>query len=202
MARPREYDDALRVRLIETAARLLAEEGPHALSTRRIAAESDTSTTAIYSLIGSKEGLVREMYREGFGRLAAKFEHVAETDDPVEDLAELGRAYHEMALENPELYTVMFDCPIPEFEVNDEDRDVSYATLRRLIDAVQRCIDAGLFVGDAWDLSLVMWAMSHGFAKLSHTGFMGDADESRRRLQIAMEAMHRSLVADAASVRS
>ena len=59
MARPREYDDDLRVQLIETAARLLADEGPHAVTTRRVATEVGTSTTAIYSLLGSKAELFR-----------------------------------------------------------------------------------------------------------------------------------------------
>ena len=60
MPRPREYDDQLRLRLIEEAARLLADEGPAAVTTRRVATAVGTSTTAIYSLIrniGSSIGI-------------------------------------------------------------------------------------------------------------------------------------------------
>ena len=35
--RPKQYDDGLADRIIDAAGRLLLEEGPHALSTRRVA---------------------------------------------------------------------------------------------------------------------------------------------------------------------
>jgi AcrR family transcriptional regulator len=104
--RPRTHDDELRVSLVETAARLLADEGPHALSTRRVAREVGTSTTAIYSLLGSKNELLRAMYLEGFGRLAAAQDAVVRTDDPVNDLCALGRAYFDNGVANPYLYEV------------------------------------------------------------------------------------------------
>ncbi len=91
MPRPREYSDDLRQQLLDTAARLLATEGPQALSTRRVAAEVGTSTTAIYSLIGSKEELVRQLYLEGFRRLDDHQRAVRLTDDPLADLLSLGR---------------------------------------------------------------------------------------------------------------
>jgi len=81
--RPREYSDDLRQQLLDTAARLLATEGPQALSTRRVAADVGTSTTAIYSLIGSKEELVRQLFLEGFRRLDEHQRAVPLTDDPL-----------------------------------------------------------------------------------------------------------------------
>src|SRR4051794_28582838 len=111
MPRPREYDDELRVRLLEAAARLLHEEGPHAITTRRVAAAVGTSTTAIYSLIGPKDELIRAMHHEGFSRLAAHLARVPRTDDARGDLQRLGQAYQDMAVESPHLYNVMFSCP-------------------------------------------------------------------------------------------
>src|SRR5262245_29322108 len=108
MARPKEYDDDLRTRLLDAASRVLAAEGPAAVSIRRVASEVGTSTTAIYSLIGSKEELVRQMYLEGFRRFAQHLDGVPEHPDPLEHLAALGDAYLENAIENPSLYLVMF----------------------------------------------------------------------------------------------
>jgi AcrR family transcriptional regulator len=187
--RPREYDDDLRVRLIEAAARLLGEEGPHHVTTRRVAADVGTSTTAIYSLIGSKDELFRAIFREGFQRLADHLDTVVATDDPIEDLRRLGDAYHDNAIENPHLYRVMFDCPIPEFSITEEDAEFSLSTLQVLIDGVQRCIDAGFFDGDAEHLALELWALNHGITSLAVSGVLGIPERARTMLDHASRAM-------------
>src|SRR2546423_3555500 len=97
-----------RAALIDTAARLIATEGPAALTLRRIADEAGTSTMAIYTHFGGMPELRRAVRREGFARLAASLARVDETEDPVADLAMLGAAYYETALSNPDLYRVMF----------------------------------------------------------------------------------------------
>ena len=63
------HGDTLRVALLDAAGALLHAEGPQALTTRRLADAVGTSTQAIYTLFGGKEGIVRAMYREGFDRL-------------------------------------------------------------------------------------------------------------------------------------
>jgi len=187
--RPREYDDDLRVGLIDAAARLLGAEGPHHVTTRRVAADVGTSTSAIYSLIGSKDELFRAIYREGFQRLADHLATVTRTDDPLADVRHLGRAYHDNAIENPHLYRVMFDCPIPEFNLSDDDATFALSTLQVLIDGVQRCIDAGLLVGGAEQLAVELWAMNHGITSLAISGQLGIADQARTMLEHATEAM-------------
>jgi len=195
MARPREYDDDLRVQLIETAARLLADEGPHAVTTRRVATEVGTSTTAIYSLLGSKEELFRAMYREGFERLSDHLAAAPRSDDALQDLQNLGAEYHAMGMESPQLYRVMFDCPIPEFVIDDEDVEFSMGTLQVLIDAVQRCVDDGHFVGDARDLALELWSMNHGVTSLAIAGMLGSPEAARERLAHLSAAVYRGMLA-------
>src|SRR5882757_8642830 len=105
---PRQPDPNLRAQLVEAAARVLAEQGPAALSTRRIATEVGTSTMAVYTYFGSMADLVRAVVKEGFARLAKHLDQVATTDDPLADLSNLGQAYRQNAIDNPHLYTVMF----------------------------------------------------------------------------------------------
>jgi AcrR family transcriptional regulator len=194
MPRPREYDDDLRVRLIETAAQLLADEGPHAVTTRRVAAEVGTSTTAIYSLLGSKEELFRAMYREGFQRLSDHLAAAPRSDDAVEDLRRLGTEYHAMGMESPQLYRVMFDCPIPEFAIDDEDVTFSLGTLQVLIDAVRRCVDEGHFAGDPRELALELWSMSHGITSLAIAGMLGSPEAAQERLDHLSAAVYRGML--------
>lgn len=189
MARPKTYDDALRLQLIEAAAALLAREGPHALSTRRVAKEVGTSTTAIYSLLGSKEELLRAMYLEGFERLAEALARVPRTDDALADLAALGRAYFQNAIANPNLYRVMFGNPVAEFCPSAEDAAFARSTLQLLIDAVQRAIDEGLLGGDATELGVELWALTHGVADLAINGMLGSLGDAEQHLAALSTAM-------------
>src|ERR1700733_13667670 len=105
---PRQADPELKANLIETAARLLAEEGPKALSTRRLAATVGSSTMAVYTHFGGMDDLVHAMVLEGFERLNLRMNEVARTDDAVSDVAALGAAYRANAQEHRHLYSVMF----------------------------------------------------------------------------------------------
>jgi AcrR family transcriptional regulator len=189
--RPREYDDHLRVRLVEEAARLLAEEGPGALTTRRVAAAVGTSTTAIYSLIGSKEDLIQAVCEEGFSRLAAHLATVGRTDDPLADLRRLAGAYFDMAIESPALYRIMFGQASSEItaEITAERQWPGLETLATLVDAVQRAVDAGLLRGDPFALALQTWALGHGVASLALTGMLGPAEQARTVLDGAGAAL-------------
>lgn len=173
MARPKIYDDDLRVRLVDIAARVLAEEGPHAVNLRAIAAEAGTSTTAIYSLFGGKADLFRELYLEGFRRLATRLADVPAGGDPLTRISRVGEAYIRSALASPHLYNVMFGPPLAEFCASPEDAVFALGTLQVLIDAVQSAIDAGMLAGDADRIATILWAGNHGVASLGIAGMLG-----------------------------
>jgi len=196
VARPRTHDDALRGRLIDTAARVLAEDGPHAVTTRRIAQEVGTSTTAIYTLLGSKTEMFRAMYLEGFSRLAVRQNGVPITDDAVADLSELGRAYFENGLANPHLYDVMFHRPVRDFTPEPGDVEFAVSTLQDVVDTVQRAVDQGVMRGDARDIATEVWAVVHGVTSLTIAGML-DHDTAPARLDHLMQMTTRGYCSEA-----
>src|SRR5579885_3165376 len=104
----------LATRLVDEAGRLLAREGAGALTLRRLATASGTSTMAVYTLFGDKQGLFTAMYRAGFERLGRALRSAASAyDDPLESLVALGHAYRAAALANPHLYDLMFGAAVP-----------------------------------------------------------------------------------------
>jgi len=171
--------DDLRVALLDAAGHLLRAEGPHALSTRRLAAAVGTSTQAIYTLFGGKDGIVRAMYREGFARLDAHMRAVAQTDDPLLDLYYLGLAYREAAHASPHLYDVMFGRPVAEFECDDDDRAAARVTHEALRTAVVRAIDRGWVHGDSHRIAVHLWVTTHGFISLELAGYLDVAADDR-----------------------
>lgn len=103
MARPVVHDDALRRRLLDTAASLIARDGAAFVSLRGLAAAAGTSTTAVYSLFGGKAELLSAVLDDGFASFAASQKAAA-----AGGLEALGRAYRAWALEHPALYGLMF----------------------------------------------------------------------------------------------
>ncbi|WP_439901621.1 TetR/AcrR family transcriptional regulator, partial [Microbacterium azadirachtae] len=58
MARPVTHDANLRSRLIEVASAMIDRDGPERFSVREVAQAADTSTSAVYTLFGSKADLI------------------------------------------------------------------------------------------------------------------------------------------------
>jgi AcrR family transcriptional regulator len=171
---PRQADPDLGATLMETAARLLAEEGPNALSTRRLAAAAGTSTMAVYTHFGGMDDLVRGMVHEGFRRLNARMVEVVQTADPVADVAAMGIAYHDNALENRHLYSVMFGgSTLGGFALNEEDRQYGRYVMEPVVRAVARCMDVGRFrPGDPQAVANQMWIALHGLVTLELGGYL------------------------------
>ena len=167
--------------VVEAAVRLLAEEGPHGLSLRRVAAEAGGSTQIVYTLFGGKPGLAEALYREGFTRLglamAAALEQAPPPGDP-ERLVAIGRSYLAFAAEEPAFFAVMFGRPIPGFTPPRGTQHVGReATFGVLVRTVQECLDAGTLTGgSAEDLARLCWLTVHGLASLDAAGMVALPD--------------------------
>src|SRR5438067_6396958 len=179
---PRIADPALRLALVESAARLIAEEGARGLTLRRLAKEVGTSTMAVYTHFGGMDQLRQEVRREGFSRLAEHLDAVVASRDPVFDLGLLGWAYCRNALTNPNLYRVMF------MEVTETGGPViGYDTFETLVKAVDRAAQAGRFSpGDAIERARQVWALSHGTLALQLANLLTIEDALETLSQGAM----------------
>ncbi|CRK59825.1 Transcriptional regulator, TetR family [Alloactinosynnema sp. L-07] len=170
MPRPKTHDDALRVRLLDRAGELLSTQGASALSLRKLAADVDTSTTAVYSLFGGKPALVRELYVEAFDRLGRRLHAVTPTGDPHQDLVHLGIAYRDSAVADPHLYAIMFGDAIPGFEPDEEAHALALSALAPLLRTISAGVESGVFTGPAASMTMACWAIVHGFVSLELTG--------------------------------
>ncbi len=109
MGRPREHDERTREDLRAAAELLVAEGGPDALSVRAVAAEAGTTTRAVYSIFGSKDGLVAALAQTAFELLYDNIDRLPETDDPVADLVAVGtKVVRGLVREHPALYRIAF----------------------------------------------------------------------------------------------
>ncbi|GGK52289.1 TetR family transcriptional regulator [Planomonospora parontospora subsp. parontospora] len=164
-AMARTKDPAVRSLLLERAAQMLRARQPVTL--RTLVAGTGVSTMAVYTYFGGMDQLWKALRQEGFTRLAAKLAAVPASADPVRDLAALAAAYLANAVENPDLYRVMFDA---DFEL--EDAEAADETLHYLVRAVDRARAAGRFRDDVSppELATQSWMIGHGLASLVVTG--------------------------------
>jgi AcrR family transcriptional regulator len=144
MGRPREHDEQTRAALLSAAERLVAEGGPDALSVRAIADEAGATTRAVYSLFGSKDGVVGELAQQAFELLFAKLAAARETDDPATDLVNVGvKVFRRFVLEHPSLFRIAFQRVVPGLRAGPGLTTARGKTLPLLQRKVQRVKDAG-----------------------------------------------------------
>lgn len=158
---PRPADPAVRDRLIDVAAELLAtgEE----VTLRKVASAAGTSTMGVYTHFDGMPGLWFAVRERAFAALAEELVTLVPTGDPVADLVASGSAYVGAALAEPALYRVMFD-------IRREGRQPVAAsmTFAVLVAGVERAVAAGRLGPrtDAVAAATRLWAMTHGVVTL------------------------------------
>lgn len=145
MGRPKEHNEATRTALLEAAERLVAERGSSALSVRAVAEAADTTTRAVYSLFGSKDGLLVEaLARDAFEFLYTEIGRLEETTDPASDLIDVGvLVFRRFVREHPALYRVAFQRIVPGFEAGPELSATRQRAWEQLVAKVERLRPAG-----------------------------------------------------------
>lgn len=187
-------DDPRRQALLEAAVEILAAEGPHGLSLRRISAAVGGSTQLIYTLFGGKQGLADALYAEGFRRLdesgCSQLTDAGKALGDPERIVEVGRVYLRFAREEPAFFAVMFGRAIPDFVPSRATREAGRErTFAHLVEAAQACIDQGTLVADdAVRLARLCWASAHGAASLLSARMVDDAEFAEAMLWMPIRA--------------
>jgi AcrR family transcriptional regulator len=144
VGRPKQHDEATREALLGAAERLVEQGGAGALSVRAVADEIGTTTRAVYSTFGSKEGLVGALAQRSFEMLRDSIAELPHTKDPARDLVQAAlTVFRPMAVEHPSLFHVAFLRAAPDVELGPDVSDAARAGYSLLTERVQRLADAG-----------------------------------------------------------
>ena len=96
-----------------TAAKLLAEGGREAVSTRAVNVAAGVQAPTIYRLFGDKQGLLDAVAEYGIQQYLAGKVEAPLSLDPVEDLLQGWDQHVAFGLENPALYALIYGEPRP-----------------------------------------------------------------------------------------
>lgn len=162
----------LRRAVLDSAAEIIAQQGPASLSLREVARRAGVSHGAPAHHFHDRRGMFTALACEGFERLAAAME----APTSAGDFAAVAQAYVAFALTNPGHYAVMFRRDL----VDNADPDLVAARRRtgELLATGLAGMEAGLVTAEPRVARLAAWSLVHGFASL----WLSNAIEDRDRL--------------------
>jgi AcrR family transcriptional regulator len=184
--------DVVSEAVVQAACRILSAEGADALTTRRIAAEAGTSTMALYTRFGGKEGIAAAVYAEGFMKLERALARAMKgSGDPVPAIVSGALAYRRFGLRHASYYGVMFQRSVPGFEPDQDSHRIARHSLELLGVQVQRAIDASEIGLDATSVTLAVWSLCHGATSLELDRATPIVVDPEEHLEAAIRALLR-----------
>lgn len=192
MPRPKLRTPHLRSFVIEAALHTLSTDGATGFTTKRVAEASATSVPAVYELFGDKAGLVRELFFRGFELIDAQFNELAETDDPLVNIAAMFDVFRDFVRQQPQLFELMFSKPFAEFNPGKNEIARGASCHQHIVNGVKFAIEGGAIEGDPIDISHGLLALAQGLGLQETRGTLGRSIEARnRRWQTAIDAQLR-----------
>lgn len=166
--------EAFRERICQAAARLFVEEGPAAVSMRRIAAELGCGTMTPYRYFASKEQIVTAVRTRGMHRFSEALERALDTPGDGRTRSRAVRdAYIAFARRETATYRLMFEYPEPRRD--DPAYRKAHARMWRTVAAhVEVLVAEGAVEADAPLLGHQIWAALHGAVMLEIAGLLPD----------------------------
>lgn len=181
MGRPREHNQATAIALLEAAERTVQAAGLDGLSVRGLADDVGTTTRAVYSVFGSKDGLLVALGNRGFTMLGAAISELPVTADPAADLVEAGVAvFRRFAIEHPSLFRIgVQQTAGPPVTASDFAQAATQA-FAGLETRVTRVKIAGLLgCRPVRDAACQFHALCEGLAAVELRGMMTPGEEER-----------------------
>ena len=169
--RRQRQKDEVKASILDTAWRIVNEEGWQSLSIRKIADAIEYSAPVIYDHFENKEAILHEFTLRGFRKLNEQLQ-AAKTQfaDPARQLEAMAYAYWRFAFDNKEYYQLMYGVGLPTCETIQRIPEIN--TFGELIGAPIRELikKNGNKEVDAHLKFNTFWSMLHGLISINMTG--------------------------------
>jgi AcrR family transcriptional regulator len=157
------------VRHIATAARrLLDKDGAEAVTMRRVASAVGITPMAIYRHYADRTALLNALADAGFRELAARLTKARVSGSIEERLVRMAEIYLDHALENPQLFELMFLERRAGARRFPRDFKKGHSPTANLLEQIVRegMERRELRKDDPWEITFEMGALSHGLIML------------------------------------
>ena len=165
--------ERLRGEILRAAERLLIAKGSaEAVSIRAVATAVGVTPPSIYLHFADKDELIFAVCQEQFSRLEQLVDEASVgISDPLERLRRMGETYVRFGVEHPEQYRILLmskgEVSIADFQ---DGTLPGVSTFRRLMAAIEACMDAGIFARqDVFLVATGIWSLVHGITSMRIT---------------------------------
>ena len=157
--------------ILATARELFLLKGFEATTIRNIAEKIEYSPSTIYQHFKDKNEIFYTIHSEAFAELVRYLNASEMHKNPMDQLIALGQIYIQFALENPELYDLMFIMEAPIDFLNYLE-DANWIEGKMAFDylksVIANCIQQDLIKEtDLESLSYLIWSTVHGLVTIS-----------------------------------
>ena len=179
-----------RADVCRVAEALFARHGVEGVTMREIAAELGWSSTTAYRYFRNKEEILAAVRAAAYNRFCEVIEGATRSDaDARKSARNVGQAYLDFALANPDAYRMMFDVSQADVTGNAELSAATARARRSMVGYVTPLIELGVLQGDAQALGQMLWAAAHGLVMLRLSGIVADDAELRQLHEQTMLAL-------------
>ena len=128
--RRRRHREAIIEDILTVARQMMRKDGVAALSFNAIARSLGMQPPSLYTYFDSKNAIYDELFRRGFLEFGRWMDERPHQDGSLRDnLQSAMQTYMRFAQENPDLYQLMFQRPVPDFTPSEASMAVSLARL-------------------------------------------------------------------------
>lgn len=155
--------------ILAIAREMMQADGVAALNFNAIARRLGMTPPALYTYFDSKHAIYDALFRIGFQQFNERMSQgILPDDSPYEQVRKAIEGHMAFAQENPDLYQLMIQRPVPGFVPSEESMAVSYAALQGSSDWLQTVLEQaeitpGIPLEEARDL---LFAMMQGLTNL------------------------------------
>lgn len=183
--------------LIEAAEQILRDEGPAAITVRKVATCAGVAPMGVYNHFDGKQGLIEAVFVRGFDQLRQTVAS-ASGGDARARLRDAGCKYREFALQHPEHYRLMF-VRMHEVEPGEQALQHAFAAFDQLVQMVGAARQWGpLGQGSDVQVAQQLWSALHGAVSLELLG-IGFDDDPASSFDRTLDAMLAGLTAQASA---
>ncbi|MFA5834495.1 MAG: TetR/AcrR family transcriptional regulator [Bacteroidota bacterium] len=158
----------MREMILDAAKKLFMKEGFEHVTIRRIAEEIEYSPATVYLYFADKDAILCALQEVGFRELYKRQHLLTSIKNPAEKLRACGRIYMDFAMENQELYDLMFimRAPMKAFQ-SPADWNIGKDAYEVLQTIITECIDQGYLNAPSPQIACFsVWALMHGVVSI------------------------------------
>jgi AcrR family transcriptional regulator len=176
-------------RIARVALAILEEEGPEAVSMRRVASAVGITPMAIYHHFPDREALLNTVTDREFAKLLAHIQAHPLHGSLENRVIAVMEGYVDYSFKQPRVFDYVFSHVRSDARKYPQDfRARRSPTLNPIADMLAGEMEKGLLKqDDVWEVAFALWAHIHGYVMLYRAGRIALSEKEFRKL------LHRSL---------